>query len=70
MPALIEIAKQIARAPTGTGCYIWKNDKGDILYVGKAINLRSRLRNYLGSDAPEKTVQMRSQAASVEWITT
>ncbi|HAM07605.1 MAG TPA: hypothetical protein DCP66_02195, partial [Collinsella sp.] len=29
------------------GCYLWKDAKGDVIYVGKAKNLRSRMRQYV-----------------------
>ncbi len=32
--------------PTRPGCYIMKNADGEIIYVGKAINLRNRVRSY------------------------
>lgn len=64
-----EIETAVSRSPTGPGCYLWKNKSGEILYVGKAINLRSRLRNYLNPD-DIKTRVMMSNAASLEWITT
>ncbi len=64
------IAALIARAPRTPGVYLWKDNKGTILYAGKAIDLRARLRNYLASDLPERTFNMTQAAATVEWITT
>jgi len=37
----------VAAAPTKPGVYRWRDKKGDVLYVGKAKNLRNRLRSYL-----------------------
>lgn len=46
-----KLRAQVAKAPTGPGIYRWRDSAGDILYVGKAKNLRNRLRNYV---APNK----------------
>jgi len=32
--------------PTKPGCYIYKNEAGQVIYVGKAVNLRNRVRSY------------------------
>ncbi|MFQ5696858.1 MAG: excinuclease ABC subunit UvrC [Myxococcota bacterium] len=49
-PALADgIAERIASLPTGPGVYLFKDREGRILYVGKAQNLRSRVRSYFGS---------------------
>lgn len=41
------IAEQVAAAPIDPGCYLWKDAEGNVLYVGKAKNLRARLRQYV-----------------------
>ena len=41
------LAEQVARVPTQPGCYLWKDAKGDVIYVGKAKNLRARMRQYV-----------------------
>jgi excinuclease UvrABC nuclease subunit len=43
------------KIPSQTGCYIISNFEQEILYIGKAINLRSRFLQHL--DSPEKTNQ-------------
>jgi len=57
-------------APTRPGCYIMKDSQGQIIYVGKAINLRNRLRSYFHSSAQEdnKTRKLVRQIAQIEWI--
>ncbi|NJE35366.1 excinuclease ABC subunit UvrC [Megasphaera sp. SW808] len=52
------------------GVYLWKNDKGQIIYVGKAVNLRNRVRSYVRHDAKRapKVSAMMSHAADVETI--
>ena len=56
--------------PTRPGCYIMKNADGQIIYVGKAINLRNRVRSYFhGShDQDVKTRQLVRNIATIEWI--
>ncbi len=45
------LRRRIARASTGPGVYRWKDQEGTVLYVGKAKNLRNRLRSYVAPDA-------------------
>jgi len=56
--------------PTKPGCYIMKNSDGKIIYVGKAINLRNRVRSYFQSlsDHEFKTRQLVRHIADIEWI--
>lgn len=48
-----KLRKRIAATPTSPGVYRWLNAKGEVLYIGKAKNLRSRLRSYLKGAAEE-----------------
>ncbi|MDD5025867.1 MAG: GNAT family N-acetyltransferase [Candidatus Peribacteraceae bacterium] len=41
------LRKRIAKAPTNPGVYRWLDEDGDVLYVGKAKNLRNRLKSYV-----------------------
>jgi excinuclease ABC subunit C len=56
--------------PTKTGCYLMKNAKGKIIYVGKAVNLRARVRSYFHSDSSHdnKTRRLVREIADIEWI--
>lgn len=55
--------------PTSPGVYLYRNDAGDILYIGKAKNLRSRVRSYFSNtDKPAKTQQLVSLIRSIDWI--
>ncbi len=61
----------LANLPDKPGCYIMRDAKERIIYVGKAINLRNRVRSYFNAK-PEwdmKTRQMVEQIADIEWIT-
>lgn len=42
-----ELAEKVARFPTSSGVYIMKDASSRIIYIGKAVNLRSRVRSYL-----------------------
>lgn len=44
---LASIADQVSQVPTRPGCYLWKDSKGEVIYVGKAKNLRARMRQYV-----------------------
>jgi excinuclease ABC subunit C len=56
--------------PTKPGCYQMKNASGTIIYVGKAINLRNRVRSYFHTDASHdnKTRRLVRDIAHIEWI--
>jgi excinuclease ABC subunit C len=57
-------------APAKAGCYLMKNADGKVIYVGKAINLRSRLRSYFQASAQHspRTQHMVRKIADIEWI--
>lgn len=56
--------------PACPGCYLMKDANGVIIYIGKAVNLRNRVRSYFhspgGLDA--KTRQLVRRIADIEWI--
>jgi excinuclease ABC subunit C len=56
--------------PEKPGCYIMKDSTGKIIYVGKAINLRSRVRSYFheSGDHSYKTKQLVNNIADIGWI--
>ncbi len=73
-PHLTGLRKRVAKAPTCSGIYRWKNAKGEVLYVGKAKNLRDRLRNYVQAKVdltvgPWK-LALRKHLADIEWTVT
>jgi excinuclease ABC subunit C len=57
-------------APTKTGCYLMKNADGRVIYIGKAVNLRSRLRSYFHTSALEnnKTRKLVQRIMDIDWI--
>ncbi len=56
--------------PDKPGCYLMKNEQGRIIYVGKAVNLRARVRSYFhaGTGEHPKTHKLVSEIADIEWI--
>lgn len=56
--------------PARPGCYLMKDSQGKIIYIGKAVNLRSRVRSYFHASAGHspKTVHMVGRIADIEWI--
>jgi excinuclease ABC subunit C len=59
----------LATLPNRPGCYIYKNASGEIIYVGKAISLRNRVRSYFSEGEHDfKTVQLVKNIAHIDWI--
>lgn len=53
--------------PELPGVYRFFNEKNEVIYVGKAINLKNRLSTYFGSNLMERTYRMVHEAVRVEW---
>ena len=53
--------------PTEPGVYRFFNDKGVVIYVGKAKNLKNRLNSYFQKNLLEKTYRMVNEAVRVDW---
>ncbi len=57
--------------PLQSGVYIWKDKTGAIIYIGKAKNLRNRIRSYLSdTDKDPKTVQLVHQIDDIDYVIT
>lgn len=67
----MDLYEKIRTLPTGPGIYLYKNAEGEIIYVGKAKNLRSRVRSYLleASQANAKTGSLMREAVDLDYIT-
>ena len=63
------LAQQVAQVPTQPGCYLWKDAAGDVVYVGKAKNLRARMRQYVTlQDERQKIPLMMQLVKSFDYI--
>jgi len=63
--------EEIHSLPELPGVYLMKNEKGEIIYIGKAINLRKRVSSYFQRDDKTlKTATMVSQIHEIDYITT
>ena len=61
------LAERVETLPTGPGVYLFKSASGRVLYVGKAQNLRSRVRSYVsGGDGRHQVPMLVERAADVE----
>ncbi len=67
----MDLHQKIRTIPTQPGCYLYKNADGEVIYVGKAKNLRARVRSYFlqASQANAKTGSLMREAVDVEYIT-
>ncbi len=67
----MDLYQKIRTIPTQPGCYLYKNAEGEVIYVGKAKNLRARVRSYFlqASQANAKTGSLMREAVDVEYIT-
>jgi excinuclease ABC subunit C len=64
----------LENVPTKPGCYLMKDENGQVIYVGKANNLRSRVRSYFhnnklhGSHPDLKTRHLVKRIIDIDWI--
>src|SRR5436305_3143715 len=66
----MDLQAKIRTIPTSAGVYLYKNAEGEIIYVGKAKNLRSRVASYFheGRIADAKTGTLIREAVDVDYI--
>lgn len=66
-PTVVEKLNQL---PISPGCYIYRDQAGQVLYVGKAINLRSRVRSYFqqGARHGNRIARLVQKIADIDWI--
>ena len=66
----ISLKEQVAMLPMSAGCYLFENNKGEVIYVGKAKHLRNRVRSYFveSRDHSAKVRVMVRQIASMRHI--
>ena len=66
----MDLQAKIRTIPTSPGVYLYKNAEGEVIYVGKAKNLRSRVRSYFlqGRIEDAKTGSLLREAVDVDYI--
>src|SRR5438270_12787778 len=66
----MDLREKIRTLPVSPGVYLYKNPEGTVVYVGKAKNLRARVRNYFveGADFEAKTGSLMREATDVDYI--
>jgi len=71
-PASSSMAPDVDHVPSSPGCYFWRDEDGEILYIGKAAKLRSRVKSYLSPKAKHspRIRLMVQKARTVDFILT
>jgi excinuclease ABC subunit C len=66
----MDLHEKIRTLPNRPGVYLYRNALGDVIYVGKAKNLRSRVRSYLlgAAQANAKTGSLMREAVDIDYI--
>ncbi|TGK78520.1 excinuclease ABC subunit UvrC [Leptospira noumeaensis] len=65
------IQEKIKNLGSLPGCYLWKNEIGEVIYVGKALKLQSRVRSYLNPNQKDrKTRALYVELYDLDWIAT
>ncbi len=67
-----KFADQLKALPDRPGVYLMRNDAGDVIYVGKALSLKNRVRSYFGAPASlePKTRRLVQNIVDFEFIVT
>jgi len=68
--ALTDIESQLRRVPQKPGVYLFRDARGDVLYVGKAKTLRPRVRSYFQAGSSDNRQGIKQMARRVETIET
>jgi excinuclease ABC subunit C len=64
------VQERLKSLPRQPGCYLYRDEEGDVLYVGKAVDLRARVRSYFRRSTVHgaRIERMVSKVRDVEWI--
>ncbi len=64
------LKEKIDNAPKKPGCYLWKDENGKIIYVGKAKNINSRIKQYFLKNVSDKVKILASKIHDLDFIVT
>ena len=64
----LTLQKKLALIPENPGCYLYKDNIGEIIYVGKAKNLKNRVKSYFTGTHNKKTQTLVSKIEDLEYI--
>lgn len=67
---MTDLAKLVQDLPFQPGVYLWKDEKGEILYIGKAKELRKRVGSYLRNHSDRRTWELMQRSRDIETIVT
>ncbi len=69
---MFDIKEELKKLPSKPGVYIMKNENDEVIYVGKAINLKNRVRQYFQNSANKsvKVLSMVKNITEFEYIVT
>jgi len=63
--------KEPINLPNNPGCYLFKNSKDNVIYIGKAKNLKKRIKNYFkNNDLDIKTQTLLKYASNLDFVVT
>ncbi len=63
-----ELEKKLEILPENPGVYLWKNKDKEVIYVGKAKNLKNRIKSYLQEHKDRKTRQLQRHIYDLDYI--
>src|SRR3989338_8833233 len=66
----MKIQEKLSTCPTTPGVYLMKNTQGEIIYVGKAKNLKKRVKSYFNKENTPKTKALVSKIADIDFMVT
>lgn len=67
---LLSLKDKLTHLPIEPGCYLMKDQKGEIIYVGKAKNLKNRVKSYFTGAHNEKTTRLVSEIRDFSYVLT
>lgn len=65
-----KLQEKINNAPKKPGCYLWKDINGKIIYIGKAKNINTRIKQYFLKNTSDKIKMLASKICDLDFIVT